>query len=163
MSTWQLAIGEVACTASSAESVLELPIGLAALMQRVLVTDPPRPEELTNAIGEVIDHLDDLLRVWPDALEADWVLTGLDAVAIAGVEVGHEPVLPVTLPRGAVEEVFRTMATEAAADRCLNPGLPRQQVRSIVAGCCVAVAIMRRLHLETITIDLLMTDHEVRT
>ena len=36
---------------------------------------------------------------------------------IAAVELGYEPVLPLTLSRDAVEDVFRTLATERGVDR----------------------------------------------
>ena len=53
-----------------APSAIELPIGFATLGRRHLVDDPPLPEQLTNAIGEVLDHLDDATREVPALLEA---------------------------------------------------------------------------------------------
>jgi len=57
------------------------------------------------------------------------------------------------LTRGAVEDVFRTLATESLADRIHNPGLPTQRADIIVGGCCVLVAIMRKLQLNSITVS----------
>ena len=46
---------------------------LVSLTKSEFTSDPPRPEELTNAIGTVVDHLDDMLRVLPAAIDADAV------------------------------------------------------------------------------------------
>lgn len=129
------------------------PVGIAILTADVLHGDPPRPEELTNAIGLVVDHLDDLLREHPDVAGLPTVIGGPVAREIAAVELGHEPLLPLALSRSAVEDVFRTVATESARDRARNPGLDAGMVDVIVAGCCVAVAVMRRLQLDEIDVD----------
>ena len=47
------------------------------------------------------------------------------------------------LTRAAAEEVFRTLATEARADRIHNPGLEEARADVIVGGCCVLVAVLR--------------------
>ena len=57
------------------------------------------------------------------------------------------------LTRIAVEDVFRTLATESLVDRLHNPGLPAQRADIIVGGCCVLVAIMRKLQLNSITVS----------
>ena len=44
------------------------------------------------------------------------------------------------------------MATEAANDRAYNPGLPPEHVDTVVAACCIVLAVMRRLHLDRVTI-----------
>lgn len=130
-----------------------IPLGVVNLSKRELVSDPPRPEELTNAIGLVTDYLDDMLREIPAAADPDEVaIVGDTAIAIAAVEVGGTPALPLSLTRAAVEEVFRTVATESAAERALNPGLPPDAVDTIVAACCIVVAIMRYLHLDVVDV-----------
>src|SRR4029077_2368719 len=61
-----------------------IPVGAETLSRSELVSDPPRPEELTNAIGIVVDHLDDVVRTLPGVTEADVVsLVGDMATAIA--------------------------------------------------------------------------------
>jgi exopolyphosphatase/guanosine-5'-triphosphate,3'-diphosphate pyrophosphatase len=45
------------------------------------------------------------------------------------------------------------VATERAADRAHNPGLPADHVDTVVAGCCVLLGIMRRLELRSVTIE----------
>ena len=135
-----------------ADAEFVAPIGDESLTDDVIHSDPPRPEELTNAIGVMLDHLDDLVRERPDVAGARTSVTGIVAREIAAVELGHAPALPLTLTRDAVEDVFRTLATESSADRARNPGLSDEMVRTVVAGCCVTVAIMRRLHLEEIEV-----------
>jgi exopolyphosphatase/guanosine-5'-triphosphate,3'-diphosphate pyrophosphatase len=130
-----------------------IPLGAVTLRNNELVSDPPRPEELTNAIGTVVDHLDDLLRELPATIEADVVgLVGDLATVIAAVEYGGDPPLPFSLHRAAAEDVFRTVATETSAERAQNPGLPAHAVDTIVAACCIVVALMRHLHLDQIAV-----------
>jgi exopolyphosphatase/guanosine-5'-triphosphate,3'-diphosphate pyrophosphatase len=137
---------------ADAASVFGIPFGIEQLSTHYLESDPPRPEELTNAIGAVVDHLDDLVRIDPDVLAAATAVCGPEAEAIAAVELGGAPTLPFELTRTAAEDVFRTLATEPRADRALNPGLDPQLVDRVVAGSCVLVGIMRRLHLDTVTV-----------
>jgi exopolyphosphatase/guanosine-5'-triphosphate,3'-diphosphate pyrophosphatase len=61
------------------------------------------------------------------------------------------------LRRDAVEDVFRTLATEPLADRVFNPGLPRDRAEIIVGGCCVLVAVMRRLQIS----ELIVSQHNL--
>jgi exopolyphosphatase / guanosine-5'-triphosphate,3'-diphosphate pyrophosphatase len=136
-----------------------IPVGAVTLTASGLVSDPPRPEELTNAIGLVTDHLDDMLRAVPGAAEADPVrIVGDLAAVIAAVEFGGDPPLPFELHRTAAEDVFRTVATESSSQRALNPGLPSGAVGTIVAACCIVVAIMRHLHLDTVEVDTVDVD-----
>ncbi|HEY4608756.1 MAG TPA: hypothetical protein VIH06_06115 [Ilumatobacteraceae bacterium] len=130
-----------------------IPVGALTLSNAEFASDPPRPEELTNAIGTVVDHLEDMLRVLPSATEADAVdVVGELATVIAAVEFGGPPPLPFRLPRAAAEDVFRTVATESSGDRARNPGLPATAVDTIVAACCILVAVMRHLHLEQVDV-----------
>ena len=128
------------------------PVGPHFLTEHELVSDPPRPEELTNAIGAMLDHLDDLVRETPGSLDAAVSITGPEVRAIAAVEAGYMPDLPMVLSREAVEDVFRTLATEPSGDRRRNPGLSPDLVATVVGGCCIVVAIMRRLQLDTVTV-----------
>ena len=130
-----------------------LPIGIDLLLRQHLVSDPPRPEELTNAIGSVADHIDDLVIERPDLLGAAVHLRGALAEAVAAVEHGGEPPLPFVLEQAAAEDVFRTLATEAANERRLNPGLPADMVDTVVAACCAVVGVMRRLQLADVTVS----------
>ncbi len=117
--------------------------------------DPPPPADLTNALGLVQDHLDDLLIEDPSIASVhDVVAVGPHAEAMARVEIGADRVPShYELLRADADEVFRTLAVEPVADRRHNPGLPEDHVESIVATCCVILGIMRRLDLRAVRID----------
>jgi exopolyphosphatase/guanosine-5'-triphosphate,3'-diphosphate pyrophosphatase len=73
---------------------------------------------------------------------------------IAAVEIGlatysRDKIHHFGLTRAAVEDVFRTLATERRADRVANPGLEEARADVIVGGCVVLVAIMRRFGFAT--------------
>ena len=132
-----------------------VPVGPLTLLAGPLCgSDPPPAADLTNALGLMHDHLDDLLLEVPSIAAAPAVITlGHHAEAFARVEIGDDHV-PVgyELLRADADEVFRTLAVEAAADRRHNPGLPDDHVESIIATCCVILGIMRRLDLRALRI-----------
>lgn len=129
-----------------------LPVGIDTLANDLALSDPPRPEALTNAIGVVFDHFDDVVRALPAVLGSAVDVTGPEATAIAAVEVGGPASLPFVLSREAAEDVFRTLATESHRQRAHNPGLDPLLVGTVVAGCCAVVAVMRRLQLDEVTV-----------
>jgi len=141
------------------QHTVSFPFGAVVLTETELQRDPPRPEELTNAIGFATDFMDDLVREQPQVLEATRVVgVAGTIVTIAAVELGIARFDPValhgmTLTREAAEDVFRTLATESLADRKSNPGLPPERADVIVGGCCALVGIMRRLRLPSITVS----------
>lgn len=132
-----------------------MPIGVATLVERELEqADRPAPAQLTNALGIVTDHLDDVLREAPTVVAARPVAcVGPHAIGLARVELGLD-VVPAeyTLSRADADEVFRTLVAEPSAERLHNPGLDPAQVHTIVATCCVVLAVMRRLELDAIGI-----------
>lgn len=136
-----------------------IPCGAVTQSERHLEHDPPRPEELTNAIGEVADHVDDILREHPEALEVKSVVgVAGTIVTVAAIELGlaqfdASRLHGFVLTREAAEDVFRTLATEALADRVHNPGLPRERADIIVGGCCVLVALLRRLKIDSLVVS----------
>jgi exopolyphosphatase/guanosine-5'-triphosphate,3'-diphosphate pyrophosphatase len=150
--TVELTVGHHRCRLDVDGHAVALPFGAASLARR-LDGDPPRPEALTNAIGLVVDHLDDVVREHPTVAAATVRAAGPTLSAIAAVELGSAD-LPSTLllGRGAAEDVFRTLATEAAADRRHNPGLATGLVHDVLGGCCILVAVMRSLHLDAVEI-----------
>jgi exopolyphosphatase / guanosine-5'-triphosphate,3'-diphosphate pyrophosphatase len=134
-----------------------VPVGVATLLTEFLRSDPPRPEELTNSIGIVTDHLDDLLHVRPDigvALDRDpaVVIAGPAVEVVVAVEVGAAPTMPFELDRDAAEDVFRTVATEPRAERRHNPGLPAAELDRVVAASCIVVAVHRTFRLTTLSV-----------
>ncbi len=147
-----------------------LPVGPLTLVERELErADRPAPEQLTNALGIVSDHLDDVVRSSPMVNAAPQVvLVGDHAAALARVELGTEDIPDdYTLSRADADEVFRTLVAEPIAARRHNPGLDPERVESIVATCCVVLALMRRLELTEVTIttepDAIATDRSGAT
>ena len=142
-----------------AEQFVSIPFGAVTGTASHLVSDPPRPEDLTNLIGAVADELEEIARTYPAmATPARVIGTAGTIVTIAAVEIGtnnfEDPMLHgFVLERDAAEDVFRTLATEPLVDRLLNPGLTPDRADIIVAGCCVLVATMRRLKLDNITVS----------
>lgn len=143
-------VGDTTITVTLGDgSTHDLPCGVVSLTDDWLRDDdPPRPEALTNTLGAVADPLDDLLRRRPELLAATELdFTGEHVASLARVEVGADEVgAVVPLARDAGEEIFRIVATDTAADRAHHPGLPSPHVETIVATCCIVLAIMRRLH-----------------
>ena len=146
-------------TGNSLQHVSSFPVGAVVLTETELHRDPPRPEELTNAIGLVTDFMDDLVREFPQVLNATRVVgVAGTIVTIAAIELGIARFDPValhdmTLTREAAEDVFRTLATESLIDRKSNPGLPPERADVIVGGCCALVGIMRRLRIPSVTVS----------
>ena len=142
-----------------ADQSVSIPFGAVTGTASHLVTDPPRPEDLTNLIGAVADDLEEIGRTHPAMTTPARVIgTAGTIVTVAAVEIGtnnfDDPMLHgFVLDRDAAEDVFRTLATEPLADRLLNPGITPDRADIIVAGCCILVATMRRLKLDSIIVS----------
>ena len=138
---------------------VSLPFGAVTVTESELHRDPPRPEELTNAISMVADAVDDVAHNHPQINQVSRVVgVAGTIVTIAAVEVGQknldvDKLHKMRLSRDAVEDVFRTLATEPLRDRVFNPGLPKDRADIIVGGCCVLVAVMRRLQISEIIVS----------
>lgn len=131
------------------DGVVSVDVGCVRITEKFLHSDPPRPEELANAIGVVRDHLDDVGRELPAVKDAAR-LVGLagTVTTIAAVEVGlptydRDRIHHFVLTRAAAEDVFRTLATESRTDRLGNPGLEEARADVIVGGALILVTIMR--------------------
>ena len=156
-------------TGSGWDDGWSMPMGGSLLSRTYLLSDPPRPEELSAALSVVEIHVDDLHRELPDlstALATDGPLVlGLGAVVtVAAIEIGlldddplngdgDGPLQGFELTREAVEDVFRTIATESRSDRAHNPGLPASRVDDAVGGCAVLVEVMRQLGVDSIVVS----------
>jgi exopolyphosphatase/guanosine-5'-triphosphate,3'-diphosphate pyrophosphatase len=144
---------ELAVGTERPEAVVSIDLGSEHLTARELVSDPPRAEELSNAVSIVHDQLEDGLRTLPGAEDSRALIgVGGTITTIAAVELGRpvggpegEPVHGFFLSRDATEDVFRTLSGERLADRVHNPGLPPERAPIIVGGCCIVVGILRRL------------------
>lgn len=138
---------------SVGERRVSVPVGVLGLA-RSIGGDPPLPADLTNAIGLVVDHLDDVDRELPEARLVETVrVVGTGVSVLADVEVGASASLPHTVSRADLEEVFRTLATESAADRRHNPGLPAEWVHDVLGTCCAVVAVYRHFELASAHLD----------
>jgi exopolyphosphatase / guanosine-5'-triphosphate,3'-diphosphate pyrophosphatase len=142
---------EFAYGTTECEATLSVDIGCVRLTEKYLLHDPPLPEELLACISIAEAHLDDVLREIEGAADAA-TFVGLagTVTTAAAIELGlarydRDRIHHFVLTKAAAEDVFRTVATEALADRIHNPGLERDRADVIVGGMCVLVAIMRRL------------------
>jgi exopolyphosphatase / guanosine-5'-triphosphate,3'-diphosphate pyrophosphatase len=141
------------------EAIRSFDMGCVRITEKYLHHDPPQPEELSNAVAWVRDHLEDLVREVPEVGSAR-LAVGLagTVTTVAAVEMGlHEwdrdRIHHFRLTRAAAEDVFRTVATEALADRVHNPGLEEARADVIVGGCIVLVGILRHLDLQEIVVS----------
>ena len=140
---------EFAVGGEQLEASLSVDMGCVRMTEKHLEHDPPRPEELTNCLAEVEVHLDDVAREVPGVDSVDrfvglaGTVTTVAAVELGLAEYRRDAIHHFVLTRAAVEDVFRTLATEAAEDRRHNPGLDPGRVDVIVGGCCVLVGIFR--------------------
>jgi len=131
--------------------LVSLDIGCVRVTEQFLESDPPAPEELSNAVATVRDLIADVPRLVPGAADAS-TLVGLagTVTTVAAIELGIPEYDPARihhfhLTRAAAEDVFRTLATESAAERAHNPGLEAGRVDVIVGGAIVLVNVMRVL------------------
>jgi exopolyphosphatase / guanosine-5'-triphosphate,3'-diphosphate pyrophosphatase len=131
--------------------LVSLDMGCVRITEQFLHSDPPAPEELSNAVAAVRDLVAEVPRVVPGASEAA-TLVGLagTVTTVAAVEQGlpeYDPdkIHHFVLTRDAAEDVFRTLATETAQQRAHNPGLEPGRVDVIVGGTAVLVGIFRVL------------------
>lgn len=125
------------------------------ISQGLTDADPPDPASLTNALGSVEDDLVQMLLAHPDTpAPTHLVLTGRLSRVLAQVEIGSfEIAEEVEITREALEEVFRTLATETRPDRSANPGLPPADVDLVLAAACVAVSAVRTWALDGVTVQ----------
>jgi exopolyphosphatase / guanosine-5'-triphosphate,3'-diphosphate pyrophosphatase len=131
------------------EGLMSVDMGCVRLTEAYLHSDPPAPEELSQAISVVGAHLADVDRLLPAAGQAQTLVGVAGTVTtVAAVEIGLPQYDPEVLhhfrlSHEAAEDVFRTLATEAAEQRRHNPGLEPARVDVIVGGAAVLVCVMR--------------------
>jgi exopolyphosphatase / guanosine-5'-triphosphate,3'-diphosphate pyrophosphatase len=140
---------ELAVGAAVPVGVRSMDVGCVRLTEKFLQHDPPRPEELSDALMEVRDQLEDAVLHVPELKDAE-KMVGLagTVTTVAAVELGlpeydRDRIHHFWLTRAAAEDVFRTLATEDRAGRLGNPGLEEARADVIVGGCVVLVAVLR--------------------
>lgn len=131
------------------DGLVSVDIGCVRITEAWLHGDPPTAEELSQAVHVVREHLADVLREVPE-VKAARTLVGLAGTVstFAMIEQGlaaydRDRVHHFWLTKEAAEDVFRTLATEAIADRRHNPGLEPGRVDVIVGGAVILVSILR--------------------
>ena len=136
---------------SEVEASKSVDIGCVRFTEQYIDSDPPAPEELHACISVTEAWLDDIAQEMPGVAAAK-TFVGLAGTitTVAAVELGlHEwdrdKIHHLRLHRDAIEDVFRTLATESLEDRKYNPGLEAARADVIVAGTCILVAIIRWL------------------
>ncbi len=141
------------------EGTMSVDIGCVRITEAWLHSDPPAPEELSQAVHVVREHVVDVIREVPGVKDAN-TLIGLagTVTTVAAIELGLAEYDPVRihhsrLSRAAVEEIFRTLATEPAEQRRHNPGLEPGRVDVIVGGVIVLVTILRTLGVDEVLVS----------
>jgi exopolyphosphatase/guanosine-5'-triphosphate,3'-diphosphate pyrophosphatase len=144
---------------TTVEASISTDMGCVRMTEAWLHHDPPTAVELSQCLSVVDVHLDDVQRAIPDLAEARTVvgLAGTVSTA-AAVEIGlatydRDRIHHFVLGRDAVEDVFRTLATEKLADRRHNPGLEPERADVIVGGMCVLVETMRRFDIDELLVS----------
>ena len=141
------------------EAVMSVQVGCVRMTERWIHSDPPAPEELHAVVNVTTQYLEDVVREHPVMREAK-TMVGLAGTvsAVAAVEIGlpeydRDRIHHFTLTRAAAEDVFRTLATEARADRIHNPGLEEARADVIVGGTAVLVSVMRFFHAPSLLVS----------
>lgn len=141
------------------ESVVSIPIGSVRITKRHLDSDPPTPEELSNALGEIKEYLKDVESQISRIRDSDlWIGVAATTTTVAAVEIGQKEfdanqLHEMVLTKENVEDVFRTLATESHQDRIYNPGLEKERADVIVGGVAILVSVMRYFELSEITVS----------
>lgn len=129
--------------------VYSMDIGCVRLTEKYFKHDPPRGEELSDALADTRDRLEDAVLAVPAFRDATRMIglagtiTTVAAVEQGLAEYDRARIHHFWLSRSSAEEVFRTLATEKRADRVFNPGLEEARADVIVAGSAVLVAVLR--------------------
>jgi exopolyphosphatase/guanosine-5'-triphosphate,3'-diphosphate pyrophosphatase len=158
----EFAVGTPSPDNPGPDGVVSTDIGCVRITEKFLHSDPPAPEELTNALTVVRDYLDDVTRDVPAVADAV-CLVGLagTVTTVAAVELGidydRDRIHHFRLTREAVEDVFRTLATETRAQRVHNPGLEAARADVIVGGVVVLVGVLRYFGFE----DCLVSESDI--
>ena len=141
------------------DGLMSVDIGCVRITEQFLHGDPPAPEELSQAVSVVRDHLADVSRELPGAATAKTLIGTAGTVwTMAAVELGvdaseSDRIHHFRMPRAAAEEVFRTLATEPVEQRRHNPGLEPGRVDVIVGGAIVVVSVMRHFHFDEMLVS----------
>ncbi|MGZ6977443.1 MAG: Ppx/GppA phosphatase family protein [Acidimicrobiia bacterium] len=141
------------------EAMLSVDIGCVRISEAWLHSDPPAPEELSQAVHVVREHVLDVIREVPEVKSARTMIglagtvTTVAAIELGLAEYDAARIHHSRLSKAAVEEVFRTLATEPAEQRRHNPGLEPGRVDVIVGGVIVLVTILRTMGFDEVLVS----------
>jgi exopolyphosphatase/guanosine-5'-triphosphate,3'-diphosphate pyrophosphatase len=141
------------------EGLISVDTGSVRITEQHLRSDPPEPEELSEAVSVVRAHLADVEREVPAVREAATLIgvagtiTTVAAIELGLTEYDRDKIHHFRLARTAAEEVFRTLATEPVEVRRHNPGLDPGRVDIIVGGTLILVTIMRTFDFNEILVS----------
>lgn len=131
------------------EASVSVDMGCVRLTEQFLESDPPAPEELSNAVGYVRDILRDVEQDVRGVATASTMIGLAGTVStMAALDIGlatydRDRIHGYVLTSAAVEDAFRALATEPREERRHNPGLEPGRVDVIVGGAIVLVTILR--------------------
>ncbi len=157
------------CEAEASEASVHLPgielygwtsldIGCVRLSERYLHGDPPRPEELHEAIRDVEANLVEAERAVP-IQEARTVIglagtvTSLAAMDLKLDAYDPDAVHHYRLTRAAIESLFRYLASSTREELRGEPGLEPARADVIVGGALVLAAMMRRWDFDAVVVS----------
>lgn len=152
----ELVVGTPGCPPDDAVS---LDVGSVRTTERWFEADPPGPEALANALGEVRDALEDADVEHPLLASAErfiglaGTVTTVAALDQGLVEYDREAIHHYELTREASEDWFRTMAMGTRDERLGNPGLEEARADVIVGGMCILQAVFRHYDFACCTVS----------
>jgi len=141
------------------EKTVSLPLGVVALTETFLISDPPGEDEMKTLSGEVADVLKD--RLSPDFIEAGWNLmigtagTATTLAAVAQGLTGYNPELinGYVLKSADIECMFANFIRVSRAERARTPGLPEDRADIIIAGIGVIMETMKFININRLTVS----------
>jgi exopolyphosphatase / guanosine-5'-triphosphate,3'-diphosphate pyrophosphatase len=133
-----------------AHGSISVDMGCVRMTEKYLHHDPPLPEELSNCLGEVEQHLDDVAREVPGAGHATrfiglaGTVTTVAAVELGLIEYDRDAIHHFSLTRvgrrGRVPHPRDRGARRPRAQPRVGAG---ERADVIVGGCCALVGIFR--------------------
>lgn len=141
------------------EGMMSVDVGCVRITEAWLHSDPPAAEELSQAVHVVREHIVDVMREVPEVKHAKSLIglagtvTTVAAIELGLAEYDAARIHHSRLTHEAVEDVFRTLATESADQRRHNPGLEPGRVDVIVGGVIVLVTILRTMGFDELLVS----------